>query len=360
MAEYTQGTGNNYHSGFPFSGNPMGMNGLHTSNGVMKQKENFQMACEKENIKPQTASDLNSLQTTQAKVPKDQQGTVTSSSAQEPLSHRRKRTVYSQAQLDALEQFFQSNMYPDIYHRDCLARQIHLPESRIQVWFQNRRAKARREKPKSGRVPVHPGILGANSYLYSAPQQHVPKTMAQQQQIPVQPPHNIQQNSVQWATESMPWSDSSCAVSSERHRMQQAASSPYFHNIPYTNPYSNQHVLYRGMTPIVFKQEQEDISMRHSQMSMMHMNYSFKSYYDNLPSNRTITPEMSELVPQTPVSTTSCSYGGMSQFATHNSPVQATPYLQHSPISDCSVSDSSSDALFDWEENVVSVLHDLQ
>ncbi|KPP59838.1 hypothetical protein Z043_122208 [Scleropages formosus] len=62
---------------------------------------------------------------------------------------RRPRTAFTGAQIEVLESVFQVNSYPGIDVREELAKRLELEEDRIQIWFQNRRAKLKRSHRES-------------------------------------------------------------------------------------------------------------------------------------------------------------------------------------------------------------------
>lgn len=83
--------------------------------------------------------------------------TESQSGRQQKHQHKKTRTVFSRAQVIALEGAFESKRYLSSGERTSLAKFLKLTDTQVKIWFQNRRNKWKRQ------IPFKAGSIGTGS-----------------------------------------------------------------------------------------------------------------------------------------------------------------------------------------------------
>ncbi|XP_065909592.1 homeobox protein vent1-like [Dysidea avara] len=107
----------------------------------------FEMSTERKSEKDDRTEEISRIM----QLPVSAQGSSSSladSDSSDRAGGKRHRTRFTPRQLSTMEAAFSAEKYPDMKARQELSEKLGLSEIQVQVWFQNKRAKARRKDKK--------------------------------------------------------------------------------------------------------------------------------------------------------------------------------------------------------------------
>ncbi|WAQ96395.1 PITX1-like protein [Mya arenaria] len=100
---------------------------------------------------------------------------VSPETTQETKKKKLVRTCYTNEQIQILMKMFHENPYPDSEKMEDMAKEFGVPDNKIKIWFQNKRARWRRRVNNSmnsytaGLVPRTPAMSPVHPYSYMTP-----------------------------------------------------------------------------------------------------------------------------------------------------------------------------------------------